>query len=1015
MERSNQIRTGLAALLEKGAPGWKNQQGVTVAFRLLIGVLLNLSFALLVSAQEKLSEEGAYEGQKVASVDLVARPSINVERLRSLIQQKAGEPYSSSKVGESIDALERTRLFAKVEPKVTPLASGLQVEFVLQPAFYIGMIRFLGAEKTFEYSRLLQVLNFPQQELYDEDRLVEAETALQQFLVGSGYFLSTVRTAVEFHEENQLADLTFHVALNRRAKFGKVEVTGLAADEGDRVERALHSLRARLRSAHIKSGKNYSPERLKSATVFVRDTLNRLNRLAEDVRLEPPRYNPQTNRADITFRVAPGPQIEVRAEGAKVSQRTLRRLIPIYEENTYDRDLVEEGRRNLASHFQAKGYFDVQVEPVVAEEPQAIYRADEQKQVEKIILVYKVEMGERHRVMEVSFSGNRYFEDEVLMPLVAIREASFLKRGRFSEDLLKKSTGNLTNFYRDAGYPEVSVEPRVDDQEPHIYVTFEIAEGPQTLVNDLGVEGNDTQDIGTLAPEGLNLGPEGPFSQRLLNRDRDQIMASYLDLGYLGGSFESEVQPLDGDHRVNVIFRLEEGPQSRIEDVVVVGAQRTQPWFVDRLAEIHTGQPLSQGKLLVAESRLYEAGVFDFASVAPRRPITDQTDEKVLIKLHEAKRNTLTYGFGFEMSGRTGNLPAGSVALPGSLQVALPRSFQTTQRQFASPRASIEYSRGHLRGEGETASVSALFARLDQRLAFSYANPYLLRSRWNWNSLLSLTGERTSENPIYTERRGEASFQVERFLDVNKTMTLLFRYSLSRSRLSRLLIPELVLPADLAVRLSTLSASFVRDTRDRPLDARRGLYQSYDFGINPKLIGSSANFARVLGQSAYYRPVKPWLVWANNVRLGIAKSFAKSAVPVSRRFFSGGSNTLRGFPFNGAGPQRVVPVCTEPSDPSSCSNITVPVGGNQVFIVNSEIRFPIPVKKDLGGVFFYDGGNVYDQIGFGHLLKDFSNTIGFGLRYNTKVGPIRFDIGRNLNPLPGMKATQMYFTLGQAF
>ena len=213
------------------------------------------------------------------------------------------------------------------------------------------------------------------------------------------------------------------------------------------------------------------------------------------------------------------------------------------------------------------------------------------------------------------------------------------------------------------------------------------------------------------------------------------------------------------------------------------------------------------------------------------------------------------------------------------------------------------------------------------------------------------------------------------------------------------------------------SVSFVRDTRDKPLDAHKGVFQTVDLGISPKLFGSSHNVVRFFGQTAYYWQVKPWLVWANNVRLGLVTSFAGSHVPISQRFFSGGSDSLRGFPLNGAGPQGVRPFSAlDENDPSTCTaQIRVPIGGQQLFIFNSEARFPIPLKKGLGGVVFYDGGNVYDRIGFSRFFNDYSNTVGFGLRYQTPVGPVRIDIGRNLNPVAGLKSTQIFVTLGQSF
>jgi outer membrane protein insertion porin family len=157
------------------------------------------------------------------------------------------------------------------------------------------------------------------------------------------------------------------------------------------------------------------------------------------------------------------------------------------------------------------------------------------------------------------------------------------------------------------------------------------------------------------------------------------------------------------------------------------------------------------------------------------------------------------------------------------------------------------------------------------------------------------------------------------------------------------------------------------------------------------------------------------MVWANSIRLGLAKPFSDSRVPTSERFFSGGGTTLRGFPLNEAGPQRGVPVCTNAADPSTCTLISVPVGGNQLFVLNSELRFPMRIINNLGGVVFYDGGNVYRNISFAQFVNNYTSTVGVGLRYATPVGPVRIDLGRNLNPLPGINPFQFFITLGQAF
>jgi outer membrane protein assembly factor BamA len=398
----------------------------------------------------------------------------------------------------------------------------------------------------------------------------------------------------------------------------------------------------------------------------------------------------------------------------------------------------------------------------------------------------------------------------------------------------------------------------------------------------------------------------------------------------------------------------------------------------------------------------------------PDLSITDQTEEMALVKVHEAKRNEINYGFGFEVSHRGGNIPTGTVALPGAGgTIGLGgNQIAPSQSTFASPRGSVEFNRRNMRGLGETESASILLSRLDQRALTTYTQPHFIGSEWQ--SLSSFSVERNSENPLFTAGLGDLSFQVERLISRKFNTRLQLRYDFNKTTLSHLLVPDLVLERDRHVLLSTWSATLIRDTRDKPLDAHHGSFSTINFGITPTAFGSSANFAKLFGQSAYYKPFHS-LVFANSIRLGFATPFSGSFVPTSQLFFSGGGTSLRGFPIDEAGPQRLVPFCNVLKGHSECVNVTVPVGGRELFILNSEVRFPLGITKALGGVVFYDGGNVYSAINFHNFVNNYSNTVGVGLRYATPIGPVRFDIGRNLNPVPGINPLQYYITIGQAF
>jgi outer membrane protein insertion porin family len=960
--------------------------------------------------QTPLGNKVSYDGQTVAAVDLVANPKISVDSLRPLVEQKAGQAYSASKIENTISALKKTGQFNKIEVAVKPDPGGLHLIFTLEPALYFGVFQFPGATKEFSYTRLLQVVDIPGQTPYQQEIVNKAAGALTQFLVSSGYFQAQVRTEPQFDETHMLANVVFHVTLGIRARIGRVEVRGPEPSEANRLLHATRSLRATVKHGSLKPGKPYSPKRIDSAVAVMKRDLASQHRLDNKVHFDESHYNPDNNHADIVIDARPGPIVKVRVLGAKLSwlpflrARQMKRLIPIFSEGTVDQDLVEEGRRNLIDFFQGKGYFGVKV------------AANFENQPINIDLVYNVSRGQRYRVETVAFRGNQHVDRSELMQQVTVEpHGHLLSRGKFSDKLVRESVQGITAFYKNRGYEEVKVDPDVVDHERKIYIAFQIAEGPQTLVNNLILQGNARMSGTELAPKGgFHLRPGQPFSPKGLADDRSQILATYLNHGFLNCEFDSKVvRPASDPHQVDVTYTINENQQVEVDNVILVGNTRTRPSLVKKTANIAPESPMSQGQLLAGESRLQEVGVFDWVSVEPQRPITDQTNEDVLVKVHEAGRSEVTYGFGLEVARRGGNIPSGTIALPGLPPVTSGApNFTAEEKTFVSPRGSLGFTRYNLRGLAESASISALLSRLDQRALATYSQPHFRGS--SWSSLFSASIERTTENPTFAARLAEGSWQLEKPLNKDRTRRIQLRYRFQRTILSNLLIPDLVLPQDRRLRLSTLSATWIRDTRDKPLDATRGFYETLDLGITPKALGSNTNFARFLGQSSYYKSLGR-VVWANRITLGLAKAFAGSDVPTSERFFSGGETTLRGFPINGAGPQRTVPACTNPSVPSTCVNLQVPVGGNQLFMFNSELRFPLGIKKGLGAAVFYDGGNVYGPIGVSQFIPDYTNTVGVGLRYATPVGPVRFDIGRNLDPIRGVKATQFYITLGQAF
>jgi outer membrane protein insertion porin family len=953
----------------------------------------------------------SYEGQRVSSVQLAGQPDGNSRKLRASIAQPINAPYEQAKVDATVAALQKEGQFKGVEVQVTPAAEGLHVVFVLKPAYYFGVFTFPRAEKVFSYTRLLQAANYSKQEPFTQEKVEESESSLLEFFHRTGFFMATVEPKLETDQAHGVVNVEYVINLKRRAKFGDVIIAGVADAQTKRLSQSLRSFRARIKGAYLKPGKRYSVKKLTAATAFLQQQLGKQHYLAGRVKLVSTIYNPETNRTEIRYDVAQGPHIEIKLAGAHIWSRTQKKLIPMYQESAVDPDLVNEGAQDLTSYFQSKGYFGAKVTSRI------------EKQASGVTVLYQIDKGTRGKVESIEFHGNGHFSDKDLKSHVPVTKRAPgipFSHGKYSEQLVRKSVKNIEGLYRGAGYSQVKVTPTVVNKDNELQLTFQVDEGVRDIVESLRLEGNKSLAQQELAPKGMNLEPGKPYSTQLLTRDRDQIMATYLDKGFLTMTFKSTVQHAKEDpHRVQVIYQVDEGPEVRTASVQPIGVQHTRAEIIARNANIKVDKPLSETALLRGESQLYTLGVFDWASVDTRQPITDDPKAEVLVKLHESKRNTIAYGFGFQVINRGGSIPSGTIALPGLPPVGLPTKFSTSQQTFWGPEGSIEYTRRNFRGRAETVTLSAFGGRLDQRGSASWANPTF----WNtgWSQTVTVSVERTSENPIFTARLGGAGMQFQHYLDKDRQKSVVFRYDFRRTNLSNITIPGLVLPEDQNVRLSSLSASFSRDSRDNALDAHKGIYESFQIDVNPSFLGSSTSFGRFLGQTAYYRSLNSTssLVWANSLRVGLEHAFNGAHIPISESFFSGGGSTLRGFSLNGAGPQRVVPVCAG-SNPGCSDTISVPVGGKQLVIFNSELRFPLGVSMPLlggplGGAAFYDGGNVYSNVRFSNIFSDFTHTAGFGLRYKTPVGPVRIDIGHLLNAPPGIKTTQFFVTLGQAF
>jgi outer membrane protein insertion porin family len=151
----------------------------------------------------------SYEGQTVSTVEIAGRPDLDTKALQQHLAIQSGQPFSRSKVDQSIATLKALGQFQDVQLHVLPELRGVRVLLVLHPGIYIGMYSFPGATQRFAYARLLQVSNHPPEGPYTAVDVENARQALIKFFQSTGYFVADVKPQLQLDQQHGIVNAVF--------------------------------------------------------------------------------------------------------------------------------------------------------------------------------------------------------------------------------------------------------------------------------------------------------------------------------------------------------------------------------------------------------------------------------------------------------------------------------------------------------------------------------------------------------------------------------------------------------------------------------------------------------------------------------------------------------------------------------------------------------------------------------------------------------------------------------------
>lgn len=980
------------------------------------------------SGRETPSDVAQFEGRTVRHVIFEGVAADRLDSTQAQLPQVEGKPLLKADVAATLRNLYATGLFETIEALAQRDGDGVDLIFRGPARSFIGTVTVDGAKGATVNTQLERASRLNPGTRYTQAKMKQALATMREVLAENGYYEPVLHTQITPHPGQLLTDVAFHVNSGPRSRIGTIEVLG---DSGLTLEEFR-------RYAHLRPSAFVDRETVNRALSGILKHYRNQRRLEAEIKLESKSYAAQ--HVNYKFTANMGPEVRVVVEGASVSEERVKRLVPVFEEGTVDEDLLNEGNRRLRDYFQALGYFDVRVDHTTAASHPG-----------HVLITFSVQLGQRRHVERVSVDGNHYFDANTLEQLLSVHAANtFDRQGIYSQALVSADVAALTSVYQNNGFSQVKITPETGPQQianagdrqvvgvdttAPLTLVYHINEGPQQRVGSVTIQGNEHVETPKLLSL-INTEAGQLFSPRNLAGDRDALATDYLSRGFDQAHVDIEQANDPGEpSKVNVVFRVTEGKQTFVRDILLTGLHYTRPQTVKNAITLHPGDPLSSAGLEETQRNLYEFALFNEVNTAIQNPLGGETHKTVLLQAVEARRWTLTYGAGFEV--QTGNPVTGCQGFASRGVPCTPNG-----RSGISPRGLIAVTRNNLFGREQSASIQGNYGTLEQRVDFLYQSPRFGGRR---NLGFTFTGGYANSQALttYVASRLEAGFRfTQNFNQVgaglSRANTLIYAYDFRRVKVAENSLQ--VYPQELpllaaAVTVGGPGFTWIRDTRDSAVDAHRGTYTSFQEFLSAAPFGAQAYFNRIdTSNSSFYGFDKNRIVLARNTRYGQERAFGDGTtalLPLPERLYAGGPNSLRGFSINAAGPR----------DPMT----GYPIGGAGALVNSTELRLPAPTLPYVGNtvsfVLFHDMGNVFTNAGDAWesalrvnqphredcktltpvdpatgqteqpsgsetstgkqgacSFNYFSHAPGLGLRYNTPVGPIRLDFSYNLNP-----------------
>lgn len=718
------------------------------------------------------------------------------------------------------------------------------------------------------------------------------------------------------------------------------------------------------------------------------------------------------NAVDLTIVVRERPAIAaIVFEGNdEVSDDDLDEEVSLTVGDIVDMEDVRTAVQKVRDKYSEEGYFLAQVRyelrPV----------GDDGAEVEVAIIV---EEGEEVAVRSIRFVGNREVSSSDLRGAMETSQLGFFSRifsgASFSNETFENDVTAIQAHYYDQGYLAVSVgTPRVElsPDRRFIDITIPVDEGPRFRVGRIEVAevDNEGNEVETLVPvdelrDGVGVAPGDWFSRTRIAEGLQDLTRRYRDEGYAYASLEPETE-VDSERRiVDLNVQIERGPVVYIERINISGNTKTRDRVIRREMMLLEGMRYHQSLLERSRMNIMALTYFervDFSQEEGSAP------DRIVINVEVAERATGTFQVGAGFS---------------SLE------------QFV---LQAQINQQNLFGRGQSLSLALQVSAIRQNIQLSFYEPWFLQSQWGASIDLTYNNSqnaafRTKQmsaglafgHPIYDRRlRFSVGYRIEHsdigasnrnFAGVNSAQ--LFN-AFQQSSLSNRFAAGIT---------SSVRLSLTWDSRDNRMAPTNGLFTSYSAQIADDFLGSQNTYVQQDFFFRFYKRLVGPLILRGNFEAGLITSRLARGVPIYKRYYLGGIYSVRGYPYWSLGPRALIARAPNPDvDPGD----GIELGGNLQAFYQLEVEFVILESAGIRGVVFTDGGNAWnlerniEQAPDGpdpatsiDTVNPFAirTSVGFGFRWISPMGPLRFEWGIPLARRRGEDAVNFQFTIGNSF